>query len=230
MAVGDAAGDVVLYPGAGGRFDTVKFGEAVVDLCAYENGLAALGVGGAVGRLGCTEEWDKAFEPVVLPEAFHRPAGLFALGKQSRVGCFDAERIATLDAGTGRVTVGGFAFTAGVRQVVYLERRPAAYGVLTDAGELFLLEADLKTARSVPLPGSSQEVAGVCRNASGGLLAWTTGGSLFSISRERAVRKLAAEGVVLAHAEAEHPGQVLVVRWSADEGAHVQLIRTELVR
>jgi hypothetical protein len=230
LAVGDADGNVILLPDAGGPQETVRLGEPVIDLCPHQGGLAALGAGGLLGRLGWADGWETAFEPVRLPEAFGRPTELFPLGKQGRVGLVGADQLAVLDVAGGAVKVAPRAHAAGLRQVVYLERKPAAYGILTDAGELSLLEADLETARPLPLPGETQEVGGLARSPAGGLLAWTADGLLFAISREGAVRRLVAERVVLAHAEAGAPGQVLVVTWAPREGARLRQLHTDGAR
>jgi hypothetical protein len=229
VAIGDAAGNVTLFPGSGGRTETVKFGEPVVDLCPFENGLAALGAGGSIGSLGWADEWDKIFDTLKISN-FDRPTELFSLGKQARVGLIAVDRLGVLDIASGRVTSGSRTFAAGIRQVVYLERKPGAYGVLTDAGELFLLDADLNLALPVPLPGEIQEVNGICRSPTGGLLAWTPGGVLFSINRERAVRKLASDRIVLALCELATPNQIVVVRWAPNQGAQVQVLHTDAAR
>ncbi len=226
VAVGDAAGDVVLFR-AGREATAVSLGEPVLDLQPCAEGLAALGAGGALGYLVGVEEWDEGFQPVSLPLEFARPTGLFEVGKHARVGCLDGERLALVDLGSGKVIVGNRVFPAGIRQVVALKRRQACYGVLTDGGDLWLLEADLSSAQAVAFPGASQKVAGICRQPSGGVLAWTVEGSLFAINRENAVRKLAADNVVLAHAEEDHPGRIHVVRWLPNLGAQVRLLRSD---
>jgi hypothetical protein len=230
VAAGDSAGTVTLFRGAGGRLKDVPLGEPVVELCPYDQGLAALGARGALARLEWTEDGARMFEPVALPADFDRPVGLFGGGPAGRFGIFAADRVAVCDAGSGCVSAGGRAFPEGVRAAVFLGRGAASYGVLTDTGKLYLHDADLNTPRVIPLPGDTPEVAGVCRGAAGGLLAWTAGGSLFLVSRERTVRPLPAEDVVLAHPDPEHPHQVLVVRWNRDKGVQVREIQSDTAR
>jgi hypothetical protein len=229
VTAGDRAGNAILFLG-GGRYKTVRFGEPMLDLQPSDAGLAALGAQGALGFLGWADEWDEAFQMVSLARYGNRPVGLFDAGKPGRIGYSDGDRLAVVDVGTGRVSPGARHFPEGIRQVVLLKRRPVCYGVLTDAGELVLVEADLSAARMITLPGNGPKVAGVCRGPGGGVLAWTVEGNLYALSRDNAIRKVAEENIVLAHAESDASGRIHVVRWRTGGEAQVRQIQVESSR
>jgi hypothetical protein len=225
-AVGDSAGIVTLMHDSGSRLETVRFGPAVVDLVAHDHGLVALGTDNTLGRLSWADEGAKELETLTLSSDFDRPVGLFPC-QLSRVGLFSADLLAVMEGTTGRITAGNRSFAEGIRQVVYLGRGAWCYGVLSDPGTLFLVDTDLSSVRPLTLPGGSQDVAGIQRSPSGGLLAWTAHGELFSIDRDRTVRRLATDDIVFAVDDPEHSHQIVIVRWTAERGAQVQRIRSD---
>ena len=86
-------------------------------------------------------------------------------------------------------------------------------GLLTDAGEIWLVDAELKASSRVNLPGGANDVVGLAAGPPGSLLAWTAGGSLFSISSDLRVQTLATADVATALAGPDSPDQVVVVFW-----------------
>jgi hypothetical protein len=226
VLVGDADGHVILIPPFGPSPEPATHESPVVDLRAYPGGVLALGLGGTLGRLSWAGPWGK-LEPVPLPSALEPPVALFSMGTQEQVGIIAVNRLAVFEATGSALRVGTHAFPSGLRDACYLERGPARFAALTDAGELSLVEADLNTARPVVLPSAGREVAGIAPLPAGGLLAWTAEGALFSINRERAVRKLLGENVVLACAATDDSGRALAVCWTQEKGAQVRLLAGE---
>jgi hypothetical protein len=234
VALGDAGGDVTFRDRRGDAVAVAHCGGAVVELCPFDGGVVALGDDGSLTRIATPERGeaeavaDAAGVPV--PREFGRPAGLFGFPSSPRVGVFSADRVGLLDGLTRRFTTGQAVVADGIRSALPLARNTGPFGVLTDAGALFLLENDLKATRPVNLLGEAREVAGIGRAPGGWLLAWTVGGTLFAVSRDRAIRKLAAEGVALAFADPEQPDQLTAVRWDVHKGVQFQPLRPELAR
>jgi hypothetical protein len=229
VIVGDAAGSVSLLSDSDGDRRTTAVGSPVVDVAATDGGAVALCHGGTFGQVVWEGE-RLALDPVALPAAFECPVGLFALPDASRVGVFSAESIAILEAASGRVRVGKARFPDGVRQVLPLGRHPGYFAVLTDGGRLLHLEASLDSAQPVLLPTEPAEVAGVYRNGTQGLFAWTVGGTAFLVARDRTVRKVAAGDVALVCPAPSGNGLIQVVRWSANRSVRVEQVRSEGVK
>jgi hypothetical protein len=185
-----------------------------------------------VVRLGPPDAGVVPNEPVACPRSLGTVVGLFSAGHPGRFGACSAERMATIDALTGRVTVGLHAFADGINRVLPLARggKRLSYAVVTDAGALWLVDAELKEARPVQLPGGSVEVVGVYPDGAGGLLAWTSRGSLFAVGREPSVRKYPTADVCLAFADAEIPDRLSVIRWVAERGLQIVPLRSDMER
>jgi TIR domain-containing protein len=232
VVIGDAAGSIVFRDRRGEVSATATLGEPIVDLCAADQGVAALGGRGALARLAWPDEGSASVAPVAPAKGLGPVVGLFAAGHPGRFGAYSAERLATIDGVTGRVTIGDRSFPDGINVVVPLARggKRLTYGVVTDAGALWLVESDLKEARVVPLPGEPKEIAGICHAGAGGLLAWTTCGALYAVSRDRAVRKLPTTDVILAFPGAEHSDRPSAVRWILNTGMQIVPVPSDLER
>ena len=224
--VGDANGAATLFSGLDSRPRLISFGQPIIELFAFDGGVFAIG---AEGQLGAAF-WDAAgngFEPVVLPKHFQRPVGFFPTHDPSRVGFWSPLMLAVLETESRKMKIESVTFPDGIRNVVALGRHPGSFLVLTDTGRLHYLEPSLDFTYSILIPIEPSEVTGICRMGTNGALAWTIGGALFFVARDRTVRKIATEHVALACPDPIVTGQVLAVCWSEDQGTQVQLIRPE---
>lgn len=210
-------------------------GETIVDIAGFDEGLVALGARGGLWRLEQPQDGVVPSAIVRTNEALGRPVGLFSTANSSRVGVYSAERLALLGQGGHRLTVGIRRFPDGIDKVVPFgaiggSALDAPFGLLTDGGGVWFVSADLKTVSQVVLPGDLDDVVGLAPGPRGCLLAWTGGGSLVSIGRDRSVQTLAADDVVLALTEAEQNEHVVVVHWVEQLRLKVSRLRPESTR
>jgi hypothetical protein len=208
LAVGDASGSVTLRNPPGPAIARAMLGEAVVDLIAYDEGVVALGARGGLWRLSQPQAGAFSVASVSANEALGRPVGLFRTGIRSKVG--------------------------GINKVVPYGPLPGKVdgpplGLLTDAGQIWFVDVDLKAAASVVLPGESKAV-GLASGPPGLLLAWTGAGSVFSIGRDRMVQSLPAANTVLAFAGPLQSDRVAVVQWQPKRGLSVSRFRPDSMR
>jgi hypothetical protein len=234
LAVGDASGSVTLRNPPGPAIARAMLGEAVVDLMAYDEGVVALGARGGLWRLSQPQAGAFSVASVSANEALGRPVGLFRTGIRSKFGVYSVERLALLSHGVGRMTVGIRRFADGINKVVPLGPLPGKVeglplGLLTDAGQIWFVDADLKAVASVVLPGESKAV-GLASGPPGFLLAWTGAGSVFSIGRDRMVQSLPAANTVLAFAGPLQSDRVSVVQWQPKRGLSVSRFRPDSMR
>jgi hypothetical protein len=234
LAVGDASGSVTLRDPPGPEIARALLGEAVVDLLAFDEGVVALGARGGLWRLEKPHGGVFSAASVSTNEALGRPVGLFRTGNRSKVGVYSVERLALLGHGKGRLTVGIRRFADGINKVVPFGPIPGKgdslpLGLLTDSGQVWFVDADLKTVASVVLPGESK-VVGVASGPSGRLLAWTGAGSVFLIGRDRMVQTLPAGNAVLAFADPDQSDRVAVVQWQQKSGLKVSRLRPDSTR
>jgi hypothetical protein len=232
VVIGDSSGSIVFRDRRGGVIATTTLGEPVVELRGFDQEIAALGGRGAVAKLGWPEEGAVANEPIAPSKNLGKVVGLFASGQPERFGIYSADRLALVDATNGKVTVGDRTFPEGIHSVLPMGRggKRLTYGVVNDAGALWVVEADLKEARVVLFPGDPPEVTGICPAGAGGLLAWTACGSLYSVTKDRAVRKVAITDVVLAYSGASTADQLWAVRWKSEKGMQVVKVRSDQER
>jgi hypothetical protein len=235
LAIGDAVGSVAYRNPPGPAFAKVALGEAVVELAATDDGVVALGARGGLWRLGEPQGGTISSAPISVNEALGRPVGLFDTGNPSKVGVFSGERLALLSHGTRHLKVGIRRFPDGIDKVVRFGPKPGKtedlpLGILTDAGQVWFVDADLKTVAPVLLPDESREVVGLALGPYGWLLAWTITGSLLAVSRDRTVRTLDTGDVTLAFADPDLPVRVAVVHWRPERGVRVRRLRLEPAR
>jgi hypothetical protein len=232
LAIGDASGSVTFRDPPGSATAKAALGEPVVDLAAFDDGVVALGAQGGLWRLERPQGGIVSPEPVRSTEALGRPVGLFNTGDPSTVGAYSAERLAILIHGARRVTVGIRRFPDGIDKVVPFGSKPdktgnPPFGVLTDAGQVWFVDANLKTVAPVVLPGESKDVVGLAPGPHGWLLAWTAAGSLIAIGRDRMVRTLAMGDVTLAFTDSDLPDRVNVVHWQPAGSVQVRRLPPE---
>jgi hypothetical protein len=230
LALGDAAGSVTFRDPPGTAVGSAMLGEPVVDLIAFDDGVVALGARGGLWRVGPPEGGKLAVTPVPPNEAMGRPVGLFETGDPAKAGVFGAARLALLDRGGRSLKVGIRRFPEGIGSVVAFGRGgdstgPPPIGLLTDAGQVWAVDADLKAVAPVVLQDAPGEVVGIAAGVDGGLLGWTSGGTVFAIGRDRSSRTLASGDVALALADPDQPDRVDVVHWSRERGVQVRRLR-----
>lgn len=235
LAIGDASGSVSYRNPPGPAIARAALGEAIVDLAAIDEGVVALGARGGLWRLGQPQGGVISATPISMNEALGRPVGLFDTGNSSKVGVFGVERLALLGQGARHLKVGIRRFPDGIDKVVRFGPKPGKtedppFGILTDAGQVWFVDADLKTVAPVPVPDESREVVGLAPGPCGWLLAWTITGSLLAVSRDRMVRTLATGDVTLAFADPDVPVRVAVVHWRPERGIEVRRLRPEPTR
>jgi hypothetical protein len=235
LAIGDASGFVTFRDPPDSATAKAAVGDAVVDLAAFDEGVVALGAKGGLWRLERPQGGIVSPEPVRSNEALGRPVGLFNTGDPSTVGVYSIERLAILSDGARRVTVGIRRFPDGIDKVVPFGPNPEKlgnppFGVLTDAGQVWFVDANLKTVAPVVLPGEPKDVVGLAPGPHGWLLAWTTAGSLIAIGRDRMVRTLATGDVMLAFADPDLPDRVDVVHWQPEGSVQVRRLPPEPTR
>jgi hypothetical protein len=238
LAIGDAAGSVTFRDPPGPVIASAVPGEPIVDLVVFDEGVVALGARGGLWRLGSPEGGTVSVAPLPPSEALGRPVGLFDTGNPSTVGVFSAERIALLGGKARSLKVGVRRFPQGIGAVVPFDRGSDGssgnppLGLLTDAGQVWSVDADLKTVAPIVLPEALGDAVGLAQGANEDLLAWTTGGALVAIGRDRSSRTLATGDVVLAYmdAVADQPDRIAVVHWHPERGVRVRLLRPEPAR
>jgi hypothetical protein len=235
LAIGDASGTVTLRNPPDPAIARGALGEPIVDLGALDEGVVALGARGGIWRLEQPRGGAFPQATVSTNEALGRPVGLFRTGDRSKVGVYSAERLALLGHGARRLTVGIRRFADGIDKVVpfgpiagKVENPPL--GLLTDAGEIWFVDPDLKTSAPVVLPGESNDVVGLAPGPSGCLLAWTSAGSVLSIGRDRTAQSLAGDDAVLALADPVQSDQLVVVHWQKKRSLKVSRIRSASTR
>ena len=142
----------------------VALGEAVVELMPFDQGIVALGASGGLWRIEQPQGGVFSAAAISTHTALGRPVGLFSTGNGSKVGVFSPERLALLSRGASRLTVGIRRFADGIDKVVPLGAIPgkadSPLGLLTDAGDIWLVDAELKASSRVDLPGGSERRGG----------------------------------------------------------------------
>ena len=235
LAIGDASGSVTFRDPPDPAVARMVLGEPVVDLAGFDEGLVALGARGGLWRLEQPQDGVVPSAIVRTNEALGRPVGLFSTANSSRVGVYSVERLALLGNGARRLTVGIRRFADGIDKVVPFgaiggSALDAPFGLLTDAGQVWFVDTNLKTVAPVVLPGDLDDVVGLAPGPHGWLLAWTAAGSLIAIGRDRMVRTLATGDVTLAFADSDLPDRVNVVHWQRARTVQVRRLRPELTR
>jgi hypothetical protein len=235
LALGDALGSIMLRDFVIPKDAKVVAGEPVVDLIAFDEEFVALGGRGGLWRV-CRMAGDSiSLSPVSSNEALGRPVGLFSTGDPARVGVFSSERLALLGRELRSLTVGVRRIPDGITAVARFGSKPETtnpppLGILTDTGQVWIASADLKTIAAVVPPEESREIVGLAPGPAGWLLAWSAGGTLLGVGRDRGVRTLATGHVALAYTEPDLPDRVATVQWEPEKGVQVRRLWLESAR
>jgi hypothetical protein len=235
IALGDSLGFITFRDNLTSAGAKVATGEPVVEMIVLDNEVVALGARGGLWRVSWTESGSISLLSVSPNEALGRPVGLFDTGDPSKIGVFSAERLALLGHESRLMTVGIRRFSDGINTVARLGPKFGTadhppFGVLTDSGQAWIASADLKTVAPVVLPDESKEVVGLASGPAGWLLAWSAGGTLVAVGRDRGVRTLATRRVALAYAEPELPDQVAAISWQPECGVQASRLGLEPAR
>ncbi len=218
--MGDAAGNLTcLEPG--GHTRVLAVGEPVTALATAGHGLAVLGSHGSLGMTSWPVEpggvlREVATSPVDGPWALFRAGG-------ERIGVLGLTRAALVYPYEQKVVAPSMAFPEGIRDIVMLQGGATGYCLLTDPGELWLLDGELGSPSRVGLPRGAGAIAGLRATGHGGVLVWTVTGELYAVQPSRRVRQVLAGGVVLAY-PAPAPERAVAVKWSATEGACLEQV------
>ena len=188
--VGDAAGGLTLL--AGLRRTTGLSGP-VTELLACDEELVAI-AGGALWATRWPIDGDAAPRRIQLG---WRATALFAA--PTGVGVIGDESCALVDPVADKVEATSQPLVDGIATVAPLGPR-GGFVLLSDAGEVSLLDAGLAEVQKVRLPGGGQPVIGVRVTGAGDVLAWTAAGALYRVTG-RGIRQLAGEGVLLAYGD-----------------------------
>ncbi len=235
LAIGDASGRVTFRDPPGPAIAIAVVGDPVVELASFAEGALALGAAGGLWRLSPPEGGTVSITTLPANDALGRPVGLFDTGDPSRAGVYSAERLAVLGRCARSFSVGIRRFPEGIAAVVPFGRSTGAplgqpLGLLTDAGRLWVVAADLKMVAPVVVPDALGSVIGIATGADQAILAWTSGGAAIAIGHDRLPRTLATEDVAIACAHSDQPDRVTVVHWHPDRGVRARLLRPEPAR
>jgi hypothetical protein len=219
--VGAADGAVIRIE-QDGTTPLMRVRDPVIALASYDAGLLVLGSGGI---FGCVDEPVQPGAALKWIEtgSLGRLAGFFTAIEASSVGVFSATQIGIALPGTGTLTACPKVFDDGIRDVVFLGARSYPYAVITDRGEVYLVDAGLTDVRPVRLPGGNMSVCGCVGIGGGRVAAWARDGKLYAVAANGLAELLAADGVVFATAL---PGGTLlaVVRHSTADGTSAEFM------
>jgi hypothetical protein len=222
VLAGDAAGGIALFADRKGPLE-IAAPEPITGLLAADaGGIAALGAGGSMWMSRWPGQPDAALEPVST-EPVGRPFCLFRCADRRTVGVSGATRAAVVDVETMEIKGVSPAFPDGIRDVLALPE-PGGYAVLTDEGELWINDARFGGGHRVRFPRGAGPIAGARALSDGTVVAWTRTGLLFAVSRGRAVRRVADDGVCLAFGLPGSEADLITVRWRPGEGAQIQRV------
>jgi hypothetical protein len=219
---GTAAGGVVLLDSTS-TTAALRIRDPVMGLARCEECLLVLGSRGMFGRATWPVSRESPLQWIETGE-LGRPVDFFRAVEYGEVGVHSGTRVGVLDPLAGRLTVCPRNFDDGIRDVVFLGARSWPHAVVTDSGGLFLLDASVRTARSVRIPGSAFVCGCASSGAYGAAMAWTCAGELYVISPEGGVEAIAGDGVALAYSPHLASPTVHVVRWDAAKGTNLELV------
>ncbi len=213
LLLGDAAGRIMAGDPAAGDVTTLAVAERPVtellaegDDVVFLDGRAGIVLGGQANPAYAETGW------------LGRPFLLFGSPQRRRVGLAAQTQTALLDLDSARLASTSDQIEDAVRSVIPLSGRPAAYAVVSDGGQLWLLDDGLR-ASAVRLPQSAEEVAGCAAAGAAGLLVWTRARQLFRVNARRTVVAVRKEEVVCAAAMGT---TLLILKWSSEEGARIE--------
>lgn len=221
---GTAAGGVVLLDNT--SFAPVfRIRDPIIELASFDKGLVILGSRGIFGYAtypvspGDTLKWINA-------DKLGRPVGLFKSVDYNQVGVYSSTKIGMADPLRGQVNICEHKFEQGIRDIIFLNARSKPYAVLTDDGNLTLVDTGLGGVRPIQFPRESY-VKGCYPSRRGEIHVWTDDGYLYAISSDGSIKEIVSDDVALAY----HPQSLAkilhVVRYSAKTGASIEQIKLD---
>lgn len=222
VLVADEAGGVSLLT-AGLEPTALTLPEPITDICVVRGyGPVLLAASGTLWAARWPAE--SALQPLTLPAALGRPRGLLTLDGALGIAGTHHLAVYDLEGGTTRVSA---AMPSGFRSAVMGNRD--TIWALSDGGEVYSLDLPTMKLRQHRLGRSAQPVLGVRALPDRGALCFTADGELFRISKDRGIRRLVGEGIVLAFPAvpaadgAGAAGPLVLVRWRSADGAQLSL-------
>jgi len=218
----------VLAGDAGGKVSLVLSEESIAPLALDEPVVGLLPAGAGLALLGASgrvwlSDWPQgaSSEPILLDtSAVGRCCRLFETGDPKLIGVYGAKRLALVDLDRQALHAVSTDIQGGIRDARWLPTLKN-FGIVTDTGDLWTADADLRSTSRLHLPNRTDWIVGVRDlGATREVAAWTASGELFVISAQRAVRRRGNQ-VRLAFASGSGRGPV-VVSWRAAEGAELR--------
>jgi hypothetical protein len=222
---GTAAGGLVLLNDTS-SVPVFRIREPVIALASFGKGLAALGSRGIFGYVSYPDVQEKTLK-WINSDKLGRGVGLFKSVDYNQIGIYSSTMIGVADPLKGQVNICARKFKEGIREVVFLGARSKPYAVLTDAGNLLLVDAGLGSVQAIQFPYEVY-VRGCYPSRRGEIHAWTSDECLYAISSEGGIKELVNGDVALAY----HPQTGLtnilhIVRYSAEMGASIEQIKLD---
>jgi hypothetical protein len=221
--VGTASGSVVPLERDGKSSPLLHMRDPVIALAYFECGVVALGSRGVFGRIAWPPDKEHDSFTWIETGAMGRPAGFFTAIEQDHIGIYSPTRIGILQPATGRLTLCSHVFDEGIREVVFFGAQRWSYGVLTDAGNLVLVDNAMVQSLPVRFPGSPL-IRGCAPGGWRGITtAWGADGSVYRLTFDGAPTRIAEGDAVLAYSPPAEDRTVHVVRWTKSDGASVEI-------
>jgi hypothetical protein len=214
LVMGDTAGEITAIDSASDTPRSIaRMQYAVTDVLSDGDTIAFLD-----GRCGILPA---ASEPLFADTALlGGPAlALFRANERNRIGVSGATQVGLIDATTAGFVCVSDQIPDAIRQVIALPKEGGGYAVITDGGQLVLLDAALQRTQ-IALPRDAEEVIGGTA-IDDSLLIWTTTGQLYRINRRRAVVAEPRDEVVVVSAFGLG---ALVVRWNERDGGRLEIM------
>lgn len=218
---GTAAGTVILIDDAL-SVNILQIRDPVIALASFESGLAVLGSRGLLGYISTPFSHENTLK-WINSDKLGRVVGLFDSVDYDQVGFYSQTMIAVADPVREELIICQYQFKEGIREVIFLGAQTNPYAVLTDAGNLFIVDAGLSSVQPVRFPRLSH-VIGCCPSPPRDLLVWTSEGSLYAIS-SGGCKELFRDDVVLAYQPYDLNGILHLIRYDAKKGASLEQIK-----
>ena len=221
---GTAAGAVVSVDGQPCK-PILRMRDPVAAMTPYEGGMLVLGTRGMFGRVAWPVMPRDELRWVSTAE-LGRPLGFFPTLELNHVGLFSLSRTGVLDPETERIVVCPKSLDEGIRSVTFVGPQVWPYLVLTDAGNLLMMDASLRNTRPVRFARGVTLVGCTGTGGRGASLVWTNDGRLYHVSAQGLSEELAERDVVLAYSPQGTDG-AHVVRWSPGQRPTVEQLRLQ---
>jgi hypothetical protein len=220
---GTAAGSVVLLESGGKSSPLFHMRDPVIALASFESGVVALGSRGIFGRISWPPNKEGNSLAWIETGALGRPAGFFTAIEQDHIGIYSPTRIGILQPTTGCLILCSHVFDEAIREIVFFGAQRWCYGVLTDAGNLMLVDNAMVKTLPVRFPGSARVVGCAPGGWNGISTAWTADGSVYRLASDGTPTRIAECDAVLAYSPPGEDRTVHVVRWTTSDGASVEI-------